>query len=71
MYAPVCMCVYMCVCMYVRVYVCVFMYVCTYVCVCMCTVTKSWPTFCNTMDCSMPGFPVFHCLPEFAQIHVY
>ena len=22
------------------------------------------------LDCSMPGFPVLHCLPEFAQIHV-
>ena len=26
---------------------------------------------CNPMDCSMPGFPVFHCLPEFAQTHVH
>ena len=23
------------------------------------------------MDLSMPGFPVFHCLPEFAQTHVH
>ena len=23
------------------------------------------------MDCSMPGFPVPHHLPEFAQVHVY
>ena len=23
------------------------------------------------MDCSTPGFPVFHCLPEFAQIAVH
>ena len=23
------------------------------------------------MDCSTPGFPVLHCLQEFAQIHVY
>ena len=22
------------------------------------------------MDCSMPGFPVLHYLPEFAQTHV-
>ena len=22
---------------------------------------------CDHMDCGMPGFPVFHCLPEFAQ----
>ena len=22
-----------------------------------------------SVDCSMPGSPVLHCLPEFAQIH--
>ena len=27
--------------------------------------------FCSPMDCSMPGFPVLHYLPEFAQIHVH
>ena len=26
--------------------------------------------FCDTMDYSMPGFPVLHCLLGFAQIHV-
>ena len=25
----------------------------------------------DPMDCSMPGFPVLHHLPEFAQIHGY
>ena len=25
---------------------------------------------CDPMDCSMPVFPVLHCLPGFAQIHV-
>ena len=29
------------------------------------------PTFCNPMDCSMPGFPVPHYLLEFAQILVH
>ena len=29
------------------------------------------PTPCDPMDCSTPGFPVLHCLPEFAQIHVH
>ena len=28
-------------------------------------------TFCNPMDCSMPGFPVHHQLPELAQTHVH
>ena len=23
------------------------------------------------MDCSMPGFPVLHCLPEFAQTYIH
>ena len=35
-----------------------------------CSVTKSRVTLCNPMDCSTPGFPVLHCLPEFAQTHV-
>ena len=26
---------------------------------------------CNPMDCSTPGFPVLHYLPEFAEIHVH
>ena len=35
------------------------------------SVTKLCPTLCNPMDCSMPGFPVLHYLPEFAQTHVH
>ena len=26
---------------------------------------------CNPMNCSTPGFPVLHSLPEFAQTHVH
>ena len=33
-------------------------------------VTKLYLTLCDPMDCSMPGFPVLHCLLEFAQTHV-
>ena len=29
------------------------------------------PTLCNPMDCSIPGFPVHHQLPEFTQTHVH
>ena len=36
-----------------------------------CSVAKSCPTLCNPMNCSTPGSPVFHYLPEFAQIHVH
>ena len=38
---------------------------------CCCLVTKSYPTLCHLMDCSTPGFPVLHYLPEFAQAHVH
>ena len=38
---------------------------------CCCSDTKSSLTPCDSMDCSTPGFFVFHCLPEFAQIHVH
>ena len=36
-----------------------------------CSVTKLCLTLCDFMDCSTPGFPVLHCLPEFAQILVH
>ena len=36
-----------------------------------CSVAKSCPTLCNPMDCSTPGFPVLHCLLEFAHIRVH
>ena len=32
---------------------------------------SSVPTLCNPMDCSMPGFPAHHQLPEFTQTHVH
>ena len=32
-------------------------------------VAKLCLTLCDPMDCSMPGFPVLHCLLEFAQTH--
>ena len=35
------------------------------------SVAQSCPTLCNPMDCSMPGFPVYHQLPELTQIHVH
>ena len=38
---------------------------------CYRSVTKSCPTLCNPVDYSTPGFPILHCLPEFAQIHVH
>ena len=34
------------------------------------SVAQSCPTLCDPMDCSTPGFPVHHQLPEFTQTHV-
>ena len=38
---------------------------------CCCSVSHLCLTLYDSMDCSMPGFPVFHYLPEFAQTHVF
>ena len=36
-----------------------------------CLVAQSCLTLCNPMDCSTPGLPVPHHLPEFAQAHAH
>ena len=36
-----------------------------------CSVTKSYLILCDPMDCSMPYFPLFYHLLEFAQSHVH
>ena len=33
--------------------------------------TKSCPTLCDPIDCSIPGFPVHHQLLELTQTHVH
>ena len=35
------------------------------------SVTQSCPTLCNPMNCSTPGLPVHHQLPEFTRTHVH
>ena len=35
------------------------------------SVTQSCPILCHPTDCSTPGFPVTHQLPELTQIHVH
>ena len=35
---------------------------------CCCSLSQFCPTLCDSMNGSMPGFPVLHCLPEFAQL---
>ena len=36
-----------------------------------CSVAESYPTLCNPMDFSTPGFPVCYYLLEFPQTHVH
>ena len=40
-------------------------------CCCYCSVAQLCPTLCDPVDYSMPGLPIPHHLPEFAQVHVY
>ena len=40
------------------------------ICSC-CSVAQSWPTVCNPIDCSMPGFLVLYYLLEFAQTYLH
>ena len=35
------------------------------------SVDQSCLTLCEPMDCSMPGFPVRHQLPDFVQTNVH
>ena len=35
------------------------------------SVSQSCPTLCDPMNCTMPGLPVHHTLPEFIQTHVH
>ena len=35
------------------------------------SVAQWCPTLCDPMDCSTPGLPVYHQLPEFTQTHVH
>ena len=34
-------------------------------------VAQSCLTLCDPMDCSKPGFPIHHQLPELAQVHIH
>ena len=35
------------------------------------SIAQSCPNLCDPVDCSTPGFPVHHQLPELAQTHVH
>ena len=38
---------------------------------CCCSVAQACPTLCDPLDCSTPGLPVHHQLPELTQTHVH
>ena len=38
---------------------------------CCCSVAKSWMSLCDHVNCTTPGFPVLHHLPELAQTHIH
>ena len=48
----------------------IYTYICMNIYICCCYVAKSCPALCNSVNCSMLGFPVLHYLPEFAQVRV-
>ena len=35
------------------------------------SVAQLCPTLCDPMNCSTPGLPVHHQLPEFTQTHIH
>ena len=55
-----CVCMSVSVCVYINVYLDLFS-----------SVTQLCPTLCDPIDCSMPGFPVYHQLLELTQTHVH
>ena len=60
-----------------HVCVCMWMHTHTYTHTTFCTsvqfssVAQSCLTLCDPMNCSMPGLPVHHQLPEFTQTHIH
>ena len=43
----------------------------SYICSSVSSVAQSCPTLCDPMNCSTPGLPVHHQLPEFTETHVH
>ena len=56
---------------YVKAFHCVQFSSVTQSCPSLCSITQSCLTLCDPLDCSMPGLPVHHQLPELVQTHVH
>ena len=63
--AEQCLCFLICC-----LYLCIYIYT-KYYSVQFSSVAQSCPTLFDPMDCSTPGLPVYHQLPEFTQTHVH
>ena len=53
-----------------KIYFCFIDYVKAFNCVQFSSVTQSYLILCEPMNCSTPGLPVHHQLPESTQTHV-
>ena len=54
-----------------NIYFCFIDYAKAFDCVQFSSVVQKYLTLCEPMNCSMPGLPVHHQLPEFTQTHVH
>ena len=63
-------CIYMCVCHICGIYIYICDYYIIYLLYQFSSVAQPCPTLCDPMDCSTPGLPVHHKLPELGQMHV-
>ena len=53
-------------------YMCVYIYIYSLIHIYQFnSVAQSCPTLCDPINCSTPGLPVYHQLPEFIQTHVH
>ena len=80
-YIYICVYIYIYICVYIYIHICVYIYIHTYIYINTHThthiyihtqfssVAQSCPTLCDPMNCSTPGLPVQHQLPEFTQTH--
>ena len=59
-------CFLLVVCLFNYLYQCIFI-----MSVQFSSVTQSCPTLCDPMNCSTPGLPVHHQLPEFTKTHIH
>ena len=60
-----------CICVFIYVHTCAFIHIHLFIKHRFSSVVQLCLTLCDPMDCSMPGLPVQHQLPEFTQTQVH